>query len=146
MSGALDHSPAEILAKLLIDNSLATDPADAGSWPAAFAQMQNTPDNAISIKGTESDLQNRSMIDGEQFERYGLSILVRGTDFETGEDKARDIAVALDGYVLKIVAIGSTTYRLHNISRSGGVLNLGEEQGSSRFLFSINVLLNADKL
>lgn len=140
MSGSLAHSPSRITQQLLVNLSLGTlDPA--GSWPVTRSkQLGGTgdADDVIFVGGTEGLLLGRNMLNGCVFEKYGISILVRAAVYDTGEAKARAITLALDGVVMRSVTISGTTYVYALFQRTGGVIDVGEERGTSRQLFSVN--------
>lgn len=141
MSGSLTHSPSQVIRQLLVDLGHGTLPSAAGSWPIGVAEDADSPPSAIWVRGTESRLHGRRMSDGQYYERYGFQVLVRDTRYEDGQTKARAIAIAMDTNVRQAaVTISSSTYIVHVISRSGGVLDLGKERSTSRHLFSINAL------
>ena len=142
MSGNLDHSPADIIRDLLIDLSLGTLPTNNTAWPVFRSNQPDSPDNSICVFDTENELQGRRQTDGVTIEFYGILIRVRGVDYSTGFNKAKDIAHQLDTEVLRDdVTIGSDTYRVQAVTRRGGVLSLGSELGvSRRRLFTINAV------
>ena len=141
MSGSLTHSPSQIVQQLLVDLSLGTLASANGSWPVTYGQFPDEltgRDNAIFVSDMEGRLDGRSMIDGSMFEFYGINLNVRGTRYGDSHVKARAMAMALDAVTLRSVTISGTTYAVYNFQRTGGVLHLGKEVGTSRHLFSIN--------
>ena len=96
MSGALTHSPAEIVRNLLVNMGAGTLPAAGGSWPISCDQRLDTPDNAITINDTDGRKDGRSMPTGEVFEHPGIQIEVRSGVRGTGFTKAKAIATLLD--------------------------------------------------
>ena len=148
MSGALAHSPADVVRNLLVDLGLGTTPSDAGSWPVYAAQEPNTPDSVITIYDTAGRKNGRTQVDGEVQEHHGIQIRVRDANHQDGYAKARAIAVALDEQVAAqgvvvddIVGTGQTTYVVWNVSRTTDVLSLGKETPTSkRNLFTINAV------
>ena len=141
MSGSLTHSPSQIMQKLLVDLSLGTLASAAGSWPITAGQWPDEAtglDDAIFIRGTEGIVQGRSMLDGYQFEKHGITIHVRDTRYGDGRTKAQAIAIALDGVTLRSVTIDESVYVVSGFHRSGSVLELGREGETSRYLFNVN--------
>jgi len=139
MSGALDHSPADIVAQLLVDLSLGSDPTGSSAWPVFVAREPETPDNCITVFGTASKKQGRTMNDGEVQEQHGIQVSVRSGTYPTGFAKARAIAVALDESVrLNTVSLESATYTVYGVSRTSGPLDLGKEPTTKRNVFTIN--------
>jgi hypothetical protein len=140
MSGSLNHSPAEIVRRVLIDLSLGTDPSDGGTYPIFVSLEPNKPDNVITLYNTVGIIDARSMVTGEMFEHFGIQVRVRDSKFKDGEDKSRDISVALDETInYNTVTIGSTSYTLYTASRKGSILSLGREvPKSNRHIFVTN--------
>ena len=145
MSGALTHSPARVLRQLLIDQGLGVAYSSATTaWAIRVNEgLKDVPDNAIFLQDTVGNKFAKRMDDGEVQENPGVQVIVRAggaTAEQTGNDKARTIMTTLDPLKLQTVTIDSSTYTVHNISRSGGVNALGTEEGKSmRYLFSLNL-------
>lgn len=138
MSGILTHSPAEIIRQLLIDLSLATASED---WPVNFGgEADPPPDNVITVYNSAGILQGSLQPSGEQQDRHGFQVRVRGGKESVGYTKARAIAVALDEDVkLTAVTVSSTVYIIYSISREGNVISLGKNHPDSNLnLFTIN--------
>lgn len=139
MSGALSHSPALIIRKLLVDLGQATEPSDSKSWPAYAGQEPDTPDEAITVYATEGRLFGRHMTDGEVQEQYGVQVRIRSQEENTGYAKANDIAIALDQAVyLDTVTIGTKQYLVWALHRAGCVHRLGKAPNTQRSIHTIN--------
>jgi hypothetical protein len=147
MSGALDHSPADVVRRLLIDMSLGTLPSSSGSWPVFATMEPTTPDNAITVYDTTSTKDGRLQVSGQMQEHYGIQIRIRSANPVDGYVKASAIAVAVDETAYQnSVSISSSVYLVHALSRTGGVLALGKEvPDSKRNIFTINVLVDLRK-
>ena len=146
MSGTLTHSPSQIVRQLLVDleqgvlmSELGTGswPITAGQWPDEVTGM----DSAIFVQGTEGQTQGRSMLDGYVFEKHGITVHIRDTRYADGRTKANAIARALDTTTLTSVTIDESVYVVSGFHRSGDVLELGKEDGTSRHLFNVNGFL-----
>jgi hypothetical protein len=141
MPGTLTHAPEYILSRLLIGLNLAQDP-DVGvtNWPVHYTQEPDSPDNVITIYGTDGIDDGRTMVDGERQERHGIQLKVRGNDHDTAFAKIRELAVALDEDVYSNgVVIGSTSYRVHSFSRTSGPISLGKDSVQTKLdLFTLN--------
>ncbi len=142
MSGALTHSPADILSQLMVDLSLGTRPSSQSTWPVYISMEPSTPDSVITLQDTESVPQGRHMANGEVQEQFGVQVRVRAATHATAFAKARAIAVSLDTNVAYTgVAIDSSGYTIHNVSRKSGPLAIGKEPESRRDIFTINVVM-----
>ena len=145
MPGSLDHSPAEVVRRLLIQEGLGSDPADPpGTWPVYANGEPDTPDSAITVYNTQGRDGGRTMTDGERQEHHGVQVRIRAAAFNTGFSKARAIAVSMDeDIVQEFITIGSASYKVWSISRSSDVLFLGNDTPTSkRKLFTINALVS----
>ena len=126
MSGALTHSPVRIVAQLLIDLVVGTNPTANDSWPVYEFTEPDSPDSLITVFGYGGVKQSRNMNDGQVNERANINIRVRGLDDNTTYVKALDIGIALDESVrLTKVTVGSTDYLVTSASRLNGPLELG---------------------
>lgn len=145
----ITHSQCDVMRQLLIDLSLAGDVAsdpDDETWPARAGFEVPVPDNAITVRDTTGFVHGQSQIDGEVFEHHGLQIRVRGEDEATSGLKARRIWDALKSIHLRTVAVDSARYLVQAVSRSGSILDLGNEPGSQRRIHTINVVASIREL
>lgn len=148
MPGLMNHSPADVVRRLLVDLGLGSYPAiPTSSWPIYSSEEPQTPDNVITVFDTVGRRQGRMMIDGAVEEHHGFQIRVRSADDRTGAVKARTIADTIDKEVYRRwVTVDSTTYQVHSLDRSSDVISLGRERGeggkdkkpSQRRIFTIN--------
>lgn len=143
MSGALTHSPAEIIRNLLVNLGVGTLPSAGGTWPISADQRLDTPDNVMTVNDTDARKDGRSMPTGEVFEHPGIQIEVRSGTRGAGFTKAKAVATLLDEEVYnETVTISGKSYTITNVSRSGGVMSLGKETPTSkRYLFTINAVV-----
>ncbi len=142
MSGSLAHSPAQIVARLLIDLGLGTAPAASGSWPVYYSNEPSGPDNCVTVYDTVGRIEAMSQTDGEVQEYHGFQVRVRSATQALGYARARAIAVALDqGVDKKLVAISTSAYLVYSVIRTGDLSGLGTESPTSqRRLFTINAV------
>lgn len=150
MSTALLHSPADMIAQLLVDLGLGTSPtADPlGAWPVYVDQEPATPDNCITVYDTSPQSDGRSMIDGETFQHFGFQVRVRGITHKIGYAKAEAIRVMLnENSYDKTVHLDLSHYLIHCINGTT-LLRLGKNTPSDkRSLYTINAkLCLGDKL
>ena len=141
MSGALTHSPADIVRNLLINLGLGTTPSVSGSWHIYSDLEPGTPDSVITVYNTTSVIHGRRMTDGETNEHHGILIRIRDANPKSGYTKSRAIARSLDVDVfLNTVVFDSSTYTIQSISRND-VFSIGKERPTSRRnLFTINAI------
>lgn len=143
MSGALTHSPSQVIQQLLVDLGIGTLPSAGGSWPITASQERDKPDNVITVYDTAGVPDGRTMIDGVMQEHYGFQVKIRGDKHSTGYSKASEIQNAIDtGVQNTSVTVGSSVYAVATISRTGSIIALGTEPGSTRNLFTINATVS----
>jgi hypothetical protein len=149
MSVALQHSPADVTARVLVALGLVADPETdppGSPWPVFVADEPDRPDNCVTVYDTTSTNDGRSMRDGENWQHRGIHVRVRAIDHPTGSAKAEAISVALAEDVYReTVVIGAATYSVHCFAAVGDPISLGKEVPESRrFLFTINATLAID--
>ena len=140
----MQHSPSDVIAKLLVDLSVGTDPDNGSAWPVYVAKEPTNPDNAITIYDTSGIPFGRGM-DGEIWEDFSFQVRVRSTTHVIGWRKAWAVREALRGVYQASVSL-SSTYLVHAITRIGSVVIAGKE-GAQRSLFTVNAfatILEAD--
>jgi hypothetical protein len=142
MSGPLNHSPADVIAALLIDLGIG---GDAGAdplpeWPVYVGSEPSSPDSTITVYDTAGRAFGRSMATGDLSEHHGFQVRVRARTHAGGWLKARAVAVALDRGVLhRTVTVGGRAYFVNVVNRESGPLALGKEvPATKRSLFTVN--------
>ena len=130
----MTHSPAEVIARLLQDTGIGTDPSDNGEWPIYTDSSPNTPDNLIAIQDGGGRLQGRSMITGEKYEQKGITVLVRGATSPQSFTKAMAVSGELASLALSTLVVGASTYRITKIVLIGSVFAMGKMRDSSRWI------------
>lgn len=141
MAGSLTHSAADVIAQLLVDLSLGTDPVAAGDWATYAGQEPDKPDKCITVFDTEPTSDGRVSIDGEVQEQKGYQIRLRSVDHPSGWLKADTIATELaktSNVLRRNVTIDSSVYLVHSCNKKSGPFGLGEEEGTDRYIFTIN--------
>lgn len=143
-------SPASVLATYMTGVSLMTPPSAGEDWPLYISSLpdgDNIEDEVGAIFNTTPIKDGRDMKTGELTLHYGIEILIRALTEETGWSKCNEIAGNFDGLVNQDVSKDDTSYRIHNITRTGGINSLGYEDSTKRRrLFSMNFLISISKL
>lgn len=151
LDGQLTHSPADVVAQVMIDLGLASgmgaDGRPEGVWPVTVDTELNLPDDTVAVTNTEGILNGRIQITGERPEHFGFQVKVRSSLPTTGWNKANLMAVALDQQMsYNNVTLDSSTYEVQAVTRMGGVLAVGRELASTkRFLYTINAVVVIDQ-
>ena len=145
MPGPLSHSPADVIAQVLIDLGLgadyATDPTSV-AWPVSVNDEPDEPDDEITVNDTEGRMQRRRLWDGRWGEMHGVQVKVRSADPVEGYAKADAVKAALDALANRECAVDGTAYRVQSVSRTGGVLSLGKLRpvAAGRYGFTVNAV------
>ena len=135
----LTVSPASLLAVYLTGLGHVTSPSSAQDWPLYISNLPDTPDNAAVIFNSTPIKDAKLMQTGNVIHHYGVEILLRCVNDEDGWDKCNILAGELDILRNVFVSINDSTYKIHNVTRLGGVNSLGSESDSRRRnMFSMN--------
>ena len=147
IEGALDDSPASIIASHLMDESILSLPSLEADWPLYISHLPDVPDVAVGIYNTTPIKDGRNMDDGSIMQHYGVEIVLRCRSEEAGWDKCNEILTQLCAVHNAETLLGAANYRIHNVSVIGGINALGEEPGTKRRkLFTMNFITAINKL
>lgn len=142
MPGPLDHSPADVVRRLIVALGGGTLPSAAGPWPVHAMSEPPSPDDAVTVYDTAGVVHSKDHPFGFVEEHHGVQVRVRSAEAPAGAAKALALAQALDAVSRRAVAVGARTYCVHNVSRTGTVLSLGKDDPvSKRSLFTFNALV-----
>ena len=157
MPNTLEHSPARILAWLLIQLGLGTDPDDDGLWPVFYSREPDRPDNCITVYTTRGTDDGRTMIDGKIQNHEGFQVRVRGSTDEVAYRKIDAIQTTLaqaSTYQETVHVYGDgedtglqSSYSVHAITRIGDPLFIGSDTPTSkRVVYTLNATTVIDQL
>lgn len=143
------YSPADITRYLIISLGLGSLPAagqDNADWGAYENREPPSPDNVITTYDTAGPKDGRAQIDGSEFAHPGVQIRVRSTNPAVGYKKIIAVADALATQVRNTsLTIGSVTYKVRAVSRTGNVIDLGKDAPTSkRTVHVVNVKIVYD--
>jgi hypothetical protein len=148
VSSPLLHSPADVLATLLVDLGLGTDPADGGAWPVSVSREPDLPDRAVTVFDTLGRSDGYSLVDGEHYLHHGFQVRVRSDTHEIGAAKAWGLATSLNEDAdasHATVSIDGSIYCV-GVVTCGGVYPLGTDATSKRRIHVFNGFLTLRKL
>lgn len=143
MLGNLQHSPADIVRRLIVRAALGSAPELGGTWPVYASGEPHAPDHVITVYDTEGKENGRTMPDGEAQRHVGVQFRIRCTTHPLGYRKASDIRT----YISEIsyqesITLGDVAYLVRCFSSIGQVLSLGKDvPNSSRVLFTLNAMV-----
>jgi hypothetical protein len=145
VSGVLAHTPARVLAQVLIDLGLATNPeaATLGPWPVYAGKEPDEPDDAMTIYDTAGRDQGRVNPDSTRLELYGVQVRVRSAVRQDSYVQSWAVAAALDALYWRTVVVEVESYLLRNVARAGPPAVLGTDSPrTGRWLCTTNFLLS----
>lgn len=141
MSGTLNHSPAEVIRQLLIDQGEATHPDSDSTWPAFYSSLPDNPDNAIGVNDTTGVNSGKVHISGEMQIHYGVQIVVRGINPNISWRKANALFNALSAIKRVTVTVGTYGYTVMAITPREPIGYGGRDSVSVRRNHSVNCLV-----
>lgn len=142
MSGKLIHSPAHILARLLIGlgEGVAPPPSSSSQWPIYYVNEPDRPDNVITVQNTTGRMFGREQISGETYKYHGIQFRIRSSVDEDAYSKAADIEDAIKDVYKDTVTIGARTYCVQSISQTTDIIDAGHEPETERVIHTLNAL------
>lgn len=141
MPGPLQHSPADVLRQLIVDQGWSVDYVDDDTSWAAFASGEpDLPDDCVTVYDTTGVDYGRVGVTGERQESHGFQVRVRSKTHAGAYAKVRQIAVGFDEDVyLATVNLDGVAYRVQSVKRNGDPLFIGKDGSrSKRSLFTLN--------
>lgn len=150
-TGQILHLQAEITRQLLVDAGLIIIPPTTQRWAGYVSFRPDQPDDCVVFFDTAGVKDARNMITGEGIEYLGVEVLLRSNVYPDGRKKLSDIAYHLDTEVsytdVPITdSTGTTTYKVITMNKQSGPFSLGKEEGTDRYLFSVNYLTAIENL
>lgn len=137
------HSPADVVAYLLAELGVGSQPSASAAWPVFVSGEPDTPDNCITVYDTDGNDHGRNMVTGEIMGHRGVQIRVRSTTHQVGYLRADLISETLAEIYDRTVSISGTAYTVHCFTGIGDVISIGRDrpQGSRR-VFTLNALVD----
>ena len=140
-SDDLQHTPCFIIGAYLIAEAIVSLPSLSSDWPLYKSAMPDDADDSCAIYDTTPIVDMRV---SKSFPNthYGLQIIIRASDYETGKAKAKAIAVVLETAQNSSVEFGDYEYEIRTARPTSGVIPLGQEPETTkrRYLFTINFI------
>lgn len=137
MAGPLNHSPADILSRVLIDLTLGKNPP-ATPWPVYVGVEAANPDAVITVFDTTGVTGPFTWVDNDRSIMHGYQVRVRAATHPVGYLKTNQIAEALDAVNDVSVTIDGYVYLVECAPRTGDVMVLGLDPNTKRNLFTVN--------
>ena len=142
MSGSQEHSTAEVIRAALVQLVLGTNPAANAAWPIYASGEPSSPDNCLTVYDTAGSTEGRHHVDGMVQEHPGIQVRIRSSGYRVGWTKANSVSIALDQINYASVVIGTKTYEVYSVTRSGNIIYVGNESSTSkRQIFTVNAVV-----
>jgi hypothetical protein len=147
MTRRLNHSPADIASRVIIQLGYGNDPPTV-PWPVGVDTELGEPDNVITVMNTEGRSDGSNMVTSERDEHYGISVRIRAATPQPAWDKANEIGVAFDEVVRNVgVTIDGQNYLVGVIRKTSGPIPIGKEiPATKRSICTLNAVLTVRKV
>lgn len=151
----LEHSPADVLARVLAALGLGTlaleDAEDQArtDWAVKVSKTPDKPDRVIVLTDTAGRDLGRPGRPGRRVSLYGVQIKVRAATHPAGWAKCSQLLEQLSlraSVYDRQVSVGSAVYVVHSVQFTGPPLVVGVEPGTSRRVFTLNALAGIRQL
>lgn len=140
--------PSLILATYLRDTlALFSNPSESTTWPLYIRNLPDgtrIEDNLASIFDT-AGVYDGKMMDGTEYEHYGIQIRIRCTVYSSGWEKASVLVNTLKDVTGVNVTVSSRTFRIQNISRTSAIVHISTDE-KQRDHFTVNFLVSLREL
>jgi hypothetical protein len=141
MSTRLNHTPDDIIARLLVALGLGVtdDDEESTDWPVFYGYEPDLPDNCITVRETTPVNLGRIMFSGDELRHHGILIRIRANDLDVAKAKVEDIYAALAAADKENVTIDASTYTVYTLNLASGPFHIGKDvPGGKRDVFTIN--------
>lgn len=142
-----EHSPADILAQYLIDKGEAElfDAEDPPEWVIYVDFQPPEPDELVIVNNTSGVLDARDLESGEQKERPGIQLVVRGHDHRNTYRKlSRMVALMNKEVDWPIVNLETSSYIIKNISATTAIGSFPQDD-QQRYSFFWNAIMTIEE-
>lgn len=135
-------SPACVIQNYLINQGLATNPIDGGSWPVYCGLLPDSPDNAIAVFDTTGISQGKAHVTGETFWNYGIQVMVRSKTESVGSAKVLAIYSDFENLRRHRLTLQGIRWQIDVINLPAGHTLIGyESEASRRRIYTMNLLV-----
>lgn len=123
----LKYTPAQIIAALLREKQVGTDPTRKGPWPVFATALPDTPDAAISVRNNATPTKGRIQRTGESIYQPGINVRVRDTRNDAAQAKAYEIAKLFESLKRYRITVYDKVYRIDGIHLSTSPVDTGQD-------------------
>jgi len=136
----MENIPSVILAQYITDTVqlfTAVDSSGAGDWPLYINSMPDVAVNCGCIYDIPGSLDGRIMRTGGVIQHFGIQLKTRATNHSDGWKQIENTAIELSKAHNETIIVDGTTYEIQNISRTGTVIPLGQDE-KRKFTFVVS--------
>lgn len=127
MSGPLEHSPADIVAYLLVSKGQANAHNVAG-WPTFINNTPKTPGQYLSLVDTAGRLSGKTHVDSEPQIHHGVQLLAKSPNPTLPFRKLTELLGFLSSVANEVVVLEDSHYIVKATTATSSVLRIGREQ------------------
>ena len=138
-----NHTPAEILRKVLIDAGEVSLPSQNDVWPMFVSGLDSSPNDALAIYDTVGTEDGSIQPTGETKRHPGWQVRCRSVDYRTAYRKLAKIANFFDTLAQVALTLDADQYTLHSVYQSSNIVHLvvRDEQAREHFTFNGTVAI-----
>lgn len=137
----MKYTPSQVVAQLLRDLSIATDPKVGGKWPSVAMGMPDDPNELIAITNNSTPSQGRIQRSGETITKPGIQVRVRSDNANNAQEVMSAIYNAFDGLKRRGVIVKEMRYLILAIHNQHSPVDTGKDE-RKRNVFSLNCLMS----
>lgn len=134
------HFASEVVAELLRQNTIGTNPLDNLEWPIFTATLQSEPDEAIAVADYGKPVDGRLHRTGETILFWGVQTTVRSSRFQKAREKIYEIWKFCEGVTRTEVTVQDQSYVIQAIHQLLTPSYIGSDP-NNRIVFTLNSLV-----
>ncbi len=143
------HQPALVIATYLRAKQIECQVEGEQPWPIYVGAFIDKPDRAMTVYDAIGRMDGRRS-NGFMREHPGIQVRTRSLEQTESYQKAARVSDMLDEIKREIVEVideitkASFMYVIHSVTRTTGIIPMGEEPGSRRNNFTVNAVVSIE--
>lgn len=151
----MNHSPAQVLAQLLIDGSIGVAVPDVQTTKPDWAiytnylpDSEHESDQILCIFDTAGLIDGRDQRSKQSIDHPGWQVRVRSLGFQVGWAKISAVSQFLDSVARQSVTVDSSVYTVQGVHRTSPIIPLSpsENDRKRRDAFTLNGMCTISQL
>jgi hypothetical protein len=140
----VEHSPAQIFAKMLQDFEWFSDPMLERDWPVFISSLPEFA-KPLAVVYDTAPIKDGRLSNGENIFHYGIQLRIRCMTHQEGWDKLQTVCAEMEVQQTE-VELDGVIYIINNVSQSSSVLPLGTGgDAKRRYEFTVNFMVSLTK-